>query len=219
MLSLFQSLSTKQFSHGAFFLPLSLSLSLSLSAPNEVQEPKFVMWLFHRLCAKDIPTLYLVMVTIGGAISPKSARGACLPPKLACLFVLAQFALSCTRLVVALDGGRKPTWLRCDWRALPPECKAGLHTRSFRWFASILPWLKGSDDSSAVYLTFSNSGLYIGKANALRAQGSKPGIPERFVEHVVGLCFVNSRDGSLPRYRILRQTMGALGMLPLAHCP
>ena len=63
---------------------------------------------------------------------------------------------------------------------------------------------------------FSHSGLYIGKANALRAQGSKPGIPERFVEHVVGLCFVNSRDGSLPRYRILRQTMGALGMLPLA---
>ena len=53
-----------------------------LSAPNEAQEPKFVTWLFHRLCAKDIPTLYLVMVTIGGAISPKSARGACLPHRL-----------------------------------------------------------------------------------------------------------------------------------------
>ena len=51
-----------------------LSTSTVLSAP--------IMWLFQRLCAKDIPTLFLVMVTIGGAISPKSARGACLPHRL-----------------------------------------------------------------------------------------------------------------------------------------
>ena len=45
-------------------------------------------------------------------------------------------------------------------------------------------------------------------------QSKGPG--RKFVEHVVGLRFVNSRDGSLPRFRVLRQTIGTLGMLPLA---
>ena len=120
-----------------------------LSAPNEEQEPKFVMWLFERLCAKDIPTLSLVMVTLWGVISPKSARGASRSPKLARLYAVAQFALSCTRLVVALDGDRKPAWFRCVWRAIPPKLQAGIRTRSFSWFASILPWFKGFGGSSA----------------------------------------------------------------------
>ena len=92
-----------------------------LSVPNEVQEPKFVMCFFQRLCAKDLPTLYLAMITLWGVIALKSARGASWSPKLAHLFALAQFALSCTRLVVALDGGRKLAWFRYVWRALPPE--------------------------------------------------------------------------------------------------
>ena len=67
-------------------------------------------------------------------------------------------------------------------------------------------------------MLFSHAGTYIGKANLKRSSsglGVRPGLPDRLVEHMVALCFPHSRDGTLARYKVLRQSMPSVTVLPL----
>ena len=185
-----------------------------LANPNDIPE-KFYVWLFERAVARDVPTLYFVMTMVWSLISPSKSKGASRSVVLARLFSIIQLALSVARLIAARRLKKWPAWFKVVWRALPPSHIQGITTLSFSGFLSAASWLKGNGGVSSVYVVFSHSGLYVGKANVLRAAGQRPGIPERFIEHMVGLLFPRSRDGSLPRYKVLRQTLGSIGMLPL----
>ena len=67
---------------------------------------------------------------------------------------------------------------------------------------------------------FSHSGWYIGKANLSRSLGgaSMLGLQMRCVEHLRGLLVPAYRDASLPRYGILRRSVGSVCFLPLLCC-
>ena len=66
-----------------------------------------------------------------------------------------------------------------------------------------------------MYSLYSHLGLYIGKANLLRRAGTRRGLAERLIEHMTGLLFPSSRDGNLPRYKVLRSSVGSIGFCPL----
>ena len=75
---------------------------------------------------------------------------------------------------------------------------------------------------SVVYNLFCHAGTYVGKADVFRAstaQGSHLGLPARVVEHFVGITVPGGRDGSLPRYRMLRASRGSVGCIPLVVLP
>ncbi len=40
----------------------------------------------------------------------------------------------------------------------------------------------------------------------------------RFTEHLAGLLFPSSRDGVLPRYKLLRKSIGSVVLIPLMNC-
>ena len=40
----------------------------------------------------------------------------------------------------------------------------------------------------------------------------------RFAEHLSGLLYPSSRDGSIARYSLLRKSLGSVVMIPLLHC-
>ena len=113
---------------------------------------------------------------------------------------------------------RWPTWFKHAWRVLPPQAQTGIASASYEWFASLLPWLSGQGGASAVYLLFGNAGTYVGKANLTRTGKAiqRPGLPDRLVEHMVGLLFPRSRDGQLPRYKVLRASFPSVSWMPIA---
>ena len=104
---------------------------------------------------------------------------------------------------------------------MPPTHQWGISQACQMWFSSVVSWIAGLEEGSLVYAAFSHAGLYIGKANVWRrdGMGSKLGYVERVVEHTIGMVLPYSRDGSFPRYRVLRSSLGSFCVLPLAKLP
>ena len=65
-----------------------------------------------------------------------------------------------------------------------------------------------------VYAVLSFRGYYVGKANVRRLRGA-PGLASRWVEHLAGLLFMQSRDACLGRYKVLRASLGSVSFFPL----
>ena len=181
--------------------------------------PEFGWWLWQRAKLNDIPALYSAFVFVWQCISPPGARGAARALLPARVLAYIHFALSVARLRSVVTKSKWPTWFKHACRALPPQAQSGVLSASVGWFSSVLPWLAGQGGVAAVYLLFGHAGTYIGKANLVRAGKPlpRPGLPDRLLEHMVGLLFTKSRDGSLARYKLLRVFV-FFGVLAAASC-
>ena len=180
----------------------------------------FLVFLHQRFVAYDVPTLYLLMQQMWLVLSPVGSKGASRQATTALAFTLVQIALTVSRLRSVLKSGKWPRWFQHVWKALPESHRHGISTASFAWFQQVASWCKGDHGSSAVYIFFTHAATYIGKANTsrkpVRPGHQRYGLPERLVEHAVGLLFPRSRDGALPRYKILRNSFSSMAFLPLA---
>ena len=163
-----------------------------LGAPTPIHEERYYMWLHTKMSSNDVPTLYLSMSILWLAISPLHAKGASRSAFMARIFAMTQVALSATILRTAHFAHQRPKWLRAIWQLLPAAHQDGIACSSFSWFISLLPWMKAQPGRSAVYIAFTHPGVYIGKANLHRA-GKKASVPERLLEHMVGLTLTKSR--------------------------
>ena len=67
----------------------------------------------------------------------------------------------------------------------------------------------------SVHCMFGHSGLYVGKAKRCRSGKAPFGLTMRCVEHLVGLFFAKSKDGGLPRYKVLRRSVVSASFLPI----
>ena len=177
----------------------------------------FVVWLWALVVQHDISTLYFIMVQSWLALSPESAKGSSRCTFKARVFAITSAALAVARLSQAKQQSKWPRWFQHAWKSLPPLTMQGICGLSLQWFTSVVEILNGQGGVSCVYLLFGFSGTYVGKANLKRiSKGvSRPGVADRCVEHMTALTFPKSRDGGLPRYRVLRQAFATVVFLPL----
>ncbi len=177
----------------------------------------FVVWLWALVVQHDISTLYFVMVQSWLALSPESAKGSSRCTFKARVFAITSAALAVARLSQAKQQPKWPRWFQHAWKSLPPLTMQGICGLSLQWFTSVVEILNGQGGVSCVYLLFGFSGTYVGKANLKRISkgASRPGVADRCVEHMTALTFPKSRDGGLPRYRVLRQAFATVVFLPL----
>ena len=67
-----------------------------------------------------------------------------------------------------------------------------------------------------VYVLAGHSGVYVGKARLDRKRMC--GVDPRALEHLRALLYTNVQNGTKPRYRILRRSLGSVFMLPAVWC-
>ena len=190
-----------------------------LQHPDPGRFGEFLVFLWDLVCEYDVATLYLILVRSWMSLAPVHAKGASRCTLGARILAVAQIALSAARLQSTFYARKWPRWFQHTWKSLPSSHVEGILSQSFSWFCSLASLVNGvgSASSSVVYVLFGHAGTYIGKANVWRSSHGKrrPGVADRLVEHLHALCFPKSRDGSLPRYRILRQSFASVCFLPL----
>ena len=186
-----------------------------LHRPADSQLAMFVEWVFRLARVKDVPSLYSVLVNSWLTLSPLGSRGATRQPLPALVFLVSHLALTVGRCRAALKHKRWPPWFQQLWKTFPSEHRAGIASADFGWFSQLVQWAQGQGGHSAVYSLYSHSGLYVGKANLLRKSGARRSLAERLIEHMTGLLIPSSRDGNLPRYKVLRSSFGSIGFFPL----
>ena len=107
------------------------------------------------------------------------------------------------------DARRLPAWALRILRWLPPDAADNSQSGQCIYAQIVLHTVGCSPpDSAAVYALFTHSGYYVGKAVALRS-GARLGISGRFIEHPHAVFRPGSREGSLPRYKHLRRSVGS----------
>ena len=163
-----------------------------LQFPTSEPLESFNQWLLGRALATDVPSLSLAMQWGSKLVMPKGSRGATRDVAKSVLLTTIDVGLSFGRLLLVYRRPCWPMWFRVAWQAVP----SGLH-------------------GTAVYCILGHAGLYIGMANLRGSQPGSCGLAARCVEHLVGLLFVNSRDGSLGGYKVLRQSAASATFLPL----
>ena len=191
--------------------------------PSDSFIDSYVAWLAQRIAHRDVPSLYRLFILAWTKLSPVGAKGASRQKTSVLLFTLTQAALSFARLKAAFASSRWPCWFKNIWKCLPPQLRDFVSSRyGSQFFLQIAATCRGEVQGSVVYALFSHAGLYVGKADLHRqsvALGQHCGFPFRVVEHFVGITLPNSRDGTLPRYRVLRESRGSCGCLPLVVLP
>ena len=186
-----------------------------LHRPADSQLGPFVEWIFRLARVQDVPSLYSIMAKSWLTLAPLGSKGAARQPLPALVFLVSHLALTVGRCRAVLKQKRWPPWFQQLWKTFPSEHRSGIASADFGWFTQLVQWAQGQGGHSAVYSLYSHSGLYIGKANLLRRAGTRRGLAERLIEHMTGLLFPSSRDGNLPRYKVLRSSVGSIGFFPL----
>ena len=195
-----------------------------LKTPSEVHLWVFIDWLWQRALVLDTPTLYMTMVAAWEVLAPKGSRGASRNQLGARILLCTHVALSVSRLLAEKSAKRPGRWFQHAWRALPECHRFGIENGSASWFFDLLKWSCfdcSAEGMACVYLYFGHAGTYVGKANLHRTLAKSPrlGVPDRLVEHSVALHFPSSRDSSIARYKILRQSVGSVCFMPLLPFP
>ena len=187
--------------------------------PSQQYLAPFFYWLFQCQSKGDIPSLYHVSTLAWRVVSPVGARGAIRQHLPTLIFVVCQMSVAFARLRSAYSRPGWSCWFKNVWKALPESTRCGIISDDYSWWRSMVSVVCGNSSGAAVvYSLFCHGGQYIGKANLWReskANGKHLGFVARVVEHFVGASLPRSRDGSLPRYRILRTSFGSLGCIPL----
>ena len=182
---------------------------------------EFSLWLYDCFVKCDIPSLYAVSLELMAALVPPGAKGPKTSESIAVWFASVQSSLALCRLRAAYVKGPWPRWFPVVWKAVPASRRLLITQPSYPEFLQVLNLTQDASAGAVVYMIFSHAGLYIGKANCSRRipGGSRLrcGVASRFTEHLGGTMFPSSRAGVLPRYGILRRSVGSLSMLPLAY--
>ena len=130
------------------------------------------------------------------------------------------FASAVTRLRRALQQSKPPRWAVRVLRAAPPKVQCGIMEPGGEWQSLIVRLLCTAGPGSSVYVLFTHSGWYIGKANLARqwAGVPSPGLQARCIEHARAIMTTQTRDSALARYAELRKSVGSLSFLPILVC-
>ena len=160
------------------------------------------------------------MLTAVESLAPPGSSGVARSEEKASVFASTSFALAMARFRASYRKPRWQKWFVRAWRAIPPLLRLVVCHDNVDGFNSVLQWIQEPSATSGIYLLASHSGLYIGKANVRRAHLSggdtwRRGLSMMFTEHLAGLLFPSSRHGVLPRYKLLRKSIGSVVMLPL----
>eukprot|EP00971_Amphidinium_carterae_P281147 5582238-Amphidinium_carterae.1 len=115
-----------------------------------------------------------------------------------------------------LQRHKRPKWMVRVARQLPPLALEELLYRprllAF-WWRCVGDRIR-EQDAAFTYTLWTRHCLYIGKTNWRRHDGTN-GLQARLAEHVRGFLAPESRDGGLPRYRLLRRSgVGTLRFNP-----
>ena len=170
-----------------------------LQFPTSEPLESFNQWLLGRALATNVPSLSLAMQWGSKLVMPKGSRGATRDVAQSALLTTIDVGLSFGRLLLVYRRPCWPMWFRVAWQAVPSGLRNGLMQQDFTYLLEVLSWVQRPPNGTAVY-------------------GSQPGscgLAARCVEHLVGLLFVHSRDGSLGRYKVLRQSAASATFLPL----
>ena len=170
-----------------------------LQFPTSEPLDSFNQWLLGRALAADVPSLSLAMQWGSKLVMLKGSRGATRDVAKSVLLTTIDVGLSFGRLLLVYRRPCWPMWFRVAWQAVPSGLRNGLMQQDFTYLLEVLSWVQRPPNGTAVY-------------------GSQPGscgLAARCVENLVGLLFVHSRDGSLGRYKVLRQSAASATFLPL----
>ena len=121
-------------------------------------------------------------------------------------------ALGVARLRVARGVFTRQDGLAGFSRMLPPRWLQKVPAPSRIREACSVKFPTDGCGATIVYLLTGHSGVYVGKARLERKKMC--GMGPRALEHLRALLYTNVRDGTKPRYRILRRSLGSVFMLP-----
>ena len=186
-----------------------------LQFPTSEPLESFHQWLLGRALATNVPSLSLAMQWGSKLVMPKGSRGATRDVAQSVLLTTIDVGLSFGRLLLVYRRPCWPMWFRVAWQAVPSGLRNGSMQQDFTYLLEVLSWVQRPPNGTAVYCILGHAGLYIGMANLRGSQPGSCGLAARCVEHLVGLLFVHSRDGSLERYKVLRQSAASATFLPL----
>ena len=177
-------------------------------------------WIWEKSQKGDTPSLTHALAQLTEVMFPatmKHGRSEVLPCQ---VLVELLVASAVARLREAKRGPKVPRWAARVLRACPNHVRIGISQPGSDWEKQTRALLCEASSGAAVYCLFSHSGWYIGKANLSRSVGGAlmPGLQMRCVEHLRGLLVPAYRDASLPRYGILRRSVGSVCFLPLLCC-
>ena len=117
-----------------------------------------------------------------------------------------------SRLRAARQLSKTPRWVARALRACPHDVLQGLTHPGSDWAQMVRERLHTAASCSAVYILFSHSGWYVGKANLSRQAcvGPQPGMLARCMAHLRAALACQMRDGALPRYALLKKSLWSL---------
>ena len=186
--------------------------------PSDMGLLRLKQWAVDCLQQLDLPSLGLAMHHVLRQMFPAHLQQGVGCPKVA---IMAFYLLVCSgvaRLRRAVQHRRLPRWSGRIFRSLPAAAHRGILDFDKQWIQDMLVLgTREHVDESTVYVLWSTSSSYIGKANITR-RCVTPGLPARLREHLRALIRPVSREGRLPRYSGLRKTLGSLAFLPIAVC-
>ena len=165
-----------------------------------------------------MPSLYQAMRFAWAAVCPPGAKGPNTNQLQGLVYTVAHFSLASCRVRSIVHSKRWPCWFKQVWKVLPESYRGAILVDDRQWFDSVIQQISSKSEGAFVYIMFSHSGSYIGKANATRqskARGAHLGFVERTLEHTAGMVFPQTASGKLPRYKVLRSSMGSFCVMPL----
>ena len=163
-----------------------------------------------------LPALQLYLYYLLEAMFPRTKKLGITDPFLAVVVTHVFMAMGVIRLHRSLQEAKFPRWAARVFRVLPHHARVLIGSLDPQWLSWCRSFLHAQPTAaSSVYILWSASGVYVGKANLTRTV-STPGVAARLREHLRGIRFPHHGDGRWPRYQLLRKSLGTLCMLPVA---
>ena len=177
-------------------------------------------WAWEQAAAGHVGALSLACLHISAAVCPPDCRRGRALPWLEKLALEVFVAAAVGRLRMACGRTPIPIWAKDVVRLLPVDGAAALRRPGSPWELQVRELLANEVAASSgfVYCLFGHAGSYIGKSLGQRLSGHH-GLAARFGEHLRALLRPGSSEGMKGRYRILRRSLGSVGIIPIAHLP
>ena len=187
---------------------------------TSVQAAEASTWLWQRANQGDIPSITQAAADLMAHMFPADMKFGRSNSVQSRLLTEVLFASAVTRLRRALQQTKPPRWAVRVLQAAPPAVQRGISDPGGEWQTQMVRLLGTAGPGSSVYVLFSHSGWYVGKANLARQWAGipSPGLQARCIEHARAVMTTKTRDSALARYAELRKSLGSLSFLPNLIC-
>ena len=193
-------------------------LALMLEHPSEASYTSTVQQLWDMNYQKDLASLQLCYGILVESLFPDRLRGGhqgrFLQQR---LLAHTSAASGFCRVAHALRVHRRmPRWVGRFLRIAPSAVRYEISQprSNFEVFVrAIIDETFEHPIESVLYCLHSHASQYLGKANFNRARG-RPGYASRVFEHHQALVCKDTRDARLPRYTLLKGSLGSVSMIP-----